>query len=54
MLGHFVGHFGHWGHFLGHLGSFGHNCSSEEIQPRAKIQAKNQRETTHAHELTTG
>ena len=54
MLGRFVGHLGHLSHFLGHLGSLGHDCSSEEIEPRAKSQAENQRETTHTHELTTG
>ena len=54
MLGHFVGHLGHWGHSISHLGSLGHDCSSEEIERKALCQAKNQRETTNTHELTTG
>ena len=54
MLGHFVVHLGHLGHLVGHLGSLGHDCSSEEIESRALCQAKNQRETTHTHELTSG
>ena len=54
MLGHFVGHLSHLGHFLGHFRSLGHDCSSKEIERRALCQAKNQRETTNTHELTTG
>ena len=54
MLGHCVGHLGHLGHLLGHLGSLGHDCISEEIERKALCQAKNQRETTNTHELTTG
>ena len=53
MLGHFVGHLGHLGHLIGHLGSLGHDCS-DEIERRAICLAKNQRETTHTHELTSG
>ena len=53
MLGHCVGHLGHLSHFFGHLGSLGHDCR-EKIKHKAVCQAKNQRETTHTHELTRG